>query len=423
VLVWIHTRGLIVVGLLAAGNLFCAGCPFIRVRDWGRRLRQPTRHWPAWLRNKWIAVALFASILFSYERFDLWALPRATAYLVIGYFVVAFAIDLVFTGASFCKHVCPIGQFNFAASTLSPLELKIRNAGTCASCKTEDCIAGRRAPAPARPIVQRGCELGLFLPSKVGNLDCTFCLDCVQACPHDNIALAVRTPALELADTRRRSAIGRIVERPDLAALAVVFVFGAMANAFGMVAPMNEVGAWLSTTMGTRSESAVLGLIFVAALVVVPALVIGGATAATRALSASAAPFRQTATRYTFGLLPLGFGVWLAHYGFHFLTGALVVVPVAQTAALDLFGQPLLGAPMWQLTGLRPGLVFPIQAGFIALGTLGSIGVSTLIAKDDAPARPGAAVAPWIVVILSLAAAAFWLLGQPMDMRGVSFAG
>ena len=25
--------------------------------------------------------------------------------------------------------------------------------------------------------------------------------------------------------------------------------------------------------------------------------------------------------RYTYGLVPMGFGMWLAHYGFHFLTG------------------------------------------------------------------------------------------------------
>ena len=31
----------------------------------------------------------------------------------------------------------------------------------------------------------RGCELALVQPRKVGNMDCTFCMDCVRACPHD----------------------------------------------------------------------------------------------------------------------------------------------------------------------------------------------------------------------------------------------
>ena len=80
VLTWVHYRGLLVVALLAAGNLFCTGCPFILVRDAARQQHRPARGWPARLRNKWLGIALFASVLFIYELFDLWALPRATAW-------------------------------------------------------------------------------------------------------------------------------------------------------------------------------------------------------------------------------------------------------------------------------------------------------------------------------------------------------
>ena len=151
VLTWVHYRGLLVIALLAAGNFFCAGCPFVLVRDWGRRLHAPARLWPKRLRGKWIAIVLFVAVLFAYELFDLWALPRGTAYLVLAYFGAALAIDTVFKGATFCKHLCPIGQFNFVASTLSPLELQIREPATCQACRTSDCIAGRRSPeAPSK---------------------------------------------------------------------------------------------------------------------------------------------------------------------------------------------------------------------------------------------------------------------------------
>src|SRR5687768_17421961 len=126
VLTWVHYRGLLVVALLAAGNLFCTGCPFVLVRDVGRRLHAPARRWPHWLRTNWPGIALFAAVLFAYELFDLWSLPSGTAYLLLAYFAVAVAVDLVFAGASFCKYVCPIGQFNFIASSLSPLELRVR---------------------------------------------------------------------------------------------------------------------------------------------------------------------------------------------------------------------------------------------------------------------------------------------------------
>jgi hypothetical protein len=65
VLTWVHYRGLLVVALLAAGNLFCAGCPFVLVRDLGRRIHAPARLWPKKLRGKWLAIVLFVGVLFS----------------------------------------------------------------------------------------------------------------------------------------------------------------------------------------------------------------------------------------------------------------------------------------------------------------------------------------------------------------------
>src|SRR6185503_11736207 len=127
----------------------------------------------------------------------------------------------------------------------------------------------------------RGCELALFLPAKVGNLDCTFCLDCVQACPHDNIALATRVPGLELVDPRRRSGIGWLPRRRDVAALVVVFVFGGVINALGMTAPARTAEQVLAQILGARSEGPVLVALFAVALVIVPLAMLAGAGAAT----------------------------------------------------------------------------------------------------------------------------------------------
>ena len=421
VLTWVHYRGLLVVALLAAGNLFCAGCPFVLVRDWGRRTHAPSRTWPSRLRGKWIAIVLFVAVLFAYELFDLWALPSATAYLVLAYFVAALAVDLVFKGATFCKHICPIGQFNFVASTVSPLELRIKESTTCQTCRTEDCIAGRRAPEAPLVLVQRGCELGLFLPAKVGNLDCTFCLDCVQACPHDNIALTGRTPGIELADERRRSGIGRLARRPDLAVLSVLFAFAAMLNAFAMVSPVHRVEQWLSAMLGTTSEFVVLSCMFAFGLGAAPVVLVGLAAGSTRATSGGAGSLVDVATRYAYAFVPFGFGMWLAHYSFHFLTGALTVVPVTQNATVDLLGWPALGEPLWRWAGMRPGAVFPIQLGCIVLGTIGSLAIAHLISQRDSPERAVRATAPWVVAFVLLAAVAIWVLFQPMEMRGLGF--
>jgi polyferredoxin len=421
VLTSIHWRGLLVVAVVVIGNLFCTACPMILVRDAGRRLVAPRLTWPRRLRRKWLAIALLAAVLFAYELFDLWEAPAATAWLVLGYFGAALIVDLLFKGASFCKHLCPIGQFNFIASTMAPAELQIRDAATCHGCRTFDCIKGRRVPREPTRVVQRGCELGLFLPGKVGNLDCTLCLDCVHACPHDNIALATRVPALELLDTRRRSGIGKLEDRFDVAALAVVFTCAALVNAFAMTSPAVALEDRLATLLHVRSEAVVLGLLFLAALGAAPVALLSGAAAVSRALTGERArALHLFVRRYAFALVPLGFGIWLAHYGFHLLTGVLTVVPVAQSAALDLAGRAVLGEPLWQLTGMPPGLVYPLQAGVVALGACGSAGLVWAISSRDYPRVAGPASAPWLAVVTILTAAALWILGQPMDMRGLA---
>ena len=455
VLTWVHYRGLLIVALLAAGNLFCAGCPFVLVRDAGRRFLPPSHRWPRRLRTKWIAVALFVAVLFAYELFDLWALPRATAYLVLAYFAAALLVDLVFSGATFCKYLCPIGQFNFVASTMSPLELRIREESTCRSCRTADCIKGRweanrgassvQLPAsgfgrpPARRelaarsskpearsvrLIQRGCELNLFLPLKVGNMDCTFCLDCVHACPYDNIALGTRLPGIELADPRRRSGVGWLTRRWDIALLAVLFSFGAVLNAFAMVAPVYRLEAWLAGVLGVASELPVLAILFVMSLVVAPLILVGGAAALTRTIAGGAGgSVGRIAVAYAYALVPFGFGMWVAHYGFHLLTGLFTVIPIAQNVAVDLLGWPVLGEPLWRWTGMRPGSVYPIQVGFILLGAMGSIALAYRISERDYPDGPALPTAPWAIVTMTLTTVAIWILSQPMEMRGTGFLG
>ena len=125
-----------------------------------------------------------------------------------------------------------------------------------------------------------------------------------------------------------------------------------------MTAPAVELEGRLAAVLHVRSEAIVLGLLFVAALVAVPAGMLVSAAAATRVFTGEkASPLHLVVQRYAFGLVPLGFSVWLAHYGFHLLTGMLTIVPVSQSAAIDLLGSAVLGAPLWQWTGMSPGSV------------------------------------------------------------------
>ncbi|MFL6256926.1 MAG: FesM, partial [Pyrinomonadaceae bacterium] len=386
-LTWVHFRGALVLVLLLAGNFFCMACPFMLPRNLARRFVKPQRNWPRFLRNKWLSLALFVGVLFAYELFDLWGSPFWTAWLVVAYFAGALTVDLFFKHAPFCKFVCPIGQFNFVASTVSPLEVKVRDLNVCEACRTKDCIRGRRAEAPAPVVIQRGCELALFQPRKTGNLDCTFCLDCVQACPHDNVGIIGRVPAEELLTDPVRSGVGLLSRRKDLSALAIVFTFGALLNAFGMVSPVYALEGWLSSTLHLQREAPVLGLIFALFLVAEPVVMLGAAGWLTARWAGRSGGVLQAVVRYSYALIPMGFGVWLAHYGFHFLTGLLTFIPVAQSAGAAVAGWPVLGEPAWHFTGLPKRVVYPIELGFLGLGLLGSLLFTYRLAEEERGAR------------------------------------
>ena len=96
-------RGLAVIILLIAGNFFCFSCPFILVREVGRRVWPARWTWPKSLRTKWLTVGILGLYLCASEAFNLWDRPAWTAWVIVGYFVAALVVDGLFKGASFCK--------------------------------------------------------------------------------------------------------------------------------------------------------------------------------------------------------------------------------------------------------------------------------------------------------------------------------
>ena len=80
----------------------------------------PSFNWPRALQNKWLVGVLTLVYLFSYEYFDLWASPWLTAWLALGYFGSALVVDSLFPAGTFCRFVCPLGNFNFVLSSSSP---------------------------------------------------------------------------------------------------------------------------------------------------------------------------------------------------------------------------------------------------------------------------------------------------------------
>jgi hypothetical protein len=416
VLPWIHWRGLAVLGLVAAGNLSCMACPFVLPATLARRWLPRGLRWPRALRNKGLPIALLVLFLWAYEALALWDRPALTAWIIVGYFVAAFVVDGLFRGASFCKHVCPIGQFNFVYAQVAPLEVQAVDPDVCARCRTRDCLRGRESLP--------GCGLGLFQPRKVGNLDCTFCLDCLHACPHDNIAIAAGWPGRDLvipAD-RPRSGIGRLAQRRDIAALMLVLAFGAFVNAAGMIGPVLAAQARVGQALGWRSPMGVVTLFSLPGLLVLPLLVHGAAAGLSRRWGGLERGLADVMTRYAPALVPVGLGMWLAHATYHLVTSYGAAVPTAQRFVSDL-GWPLLGQADWSQACCQSaaGWLLRLETVCLQLGMLLSLHTAYRISVQltGRPSRGLRAFAPWALVIGLLCLAGLWIVHQPMQMRGM----
>ncbi len=203
----------------------------------------------------------------------------------------------------------------------------------------------------------------------------------------------------------------------------MVFCFGALVNAFGMVSPAYAVEKWLGgvfTGGGGASAHSRSGFCVISGLLSLNVL-LGLAAWLTKSLHGSSRTMLPLVVRYSYALAPLGFGMWLAHYGFHFFSGLYTFIPVAQNAVASL-GWPILGTPAWRLTGIPARFIQPMELDFLMLGLAGSFLVAFRLAEEDSPKKLCAFV-PWASVSLIIWLASVWLMYQPMEMRAMLMGG
>ena len=426
---WVHLRGLAVLALLLAGNLVCMGCPFTLPRTLAKGLSKSGRRFPQRLRNKWLAIFSLFALFFAYEYLDLWASPWLTAWLIVAYFVAAFALEAAFAESAFCKYVCPLGSFNMVYSTLSPAGIAVRSHDVCANCVGHECVNGSYAPQPLIRIDEiplgagaerrrkevahgprgtLGCGTELFAPQMRGNMDCTLCLDCVRACPHDNVSLFTRAPNAEL------SRADRWPRRWDMSLLVIALAFMGLSNAFGMVPPYYALQEGLALNLGITSEPLALLLVFGAGNLLLPLVAALGAAWLGRRLTrfGKRDSLRDTVAAFAPAFVPVGFGIWFAHYSFHLLVGPGLIVPVVQEflGAAGAWGR-------WSFS-LDANLIGSIQLVVLLGGFLWSLWLAQKTALRLYRRKALLGLLPWALVFTLMMLAAWQIFTMPMEMRG-----
>jgi hypothetical protein len=243
-------------------------------------------------------------------------------------------------------------------------------------------------------------------------------MDCVKACPHDNIGLYARSPAVDILDSHPRSSLGSLARRIDIAVLAHVLTFAAFANATIMVAPGRRLlqisSAMLPFTATAFGSALAVAFAFIFALGIFVLL-----TRMMHKAARSPHPIRTFFTRYSLALLPLGLGLWAGHLLFHLVT-SLPTIPFVFRQALHDLGVSAVNPPAWDfMDGFSVTSLLQGQLALLDGGLLISLYLGWQLSCELAPDRRWSAFAPFSLTMIALYGLAFWLFLQPMEMRNM----
>lgn len=200
--VWI--MGLVILVPLL-GRAWCCVCPLGALNEWVAR-RGLGLSAPRWLRNDYLkALALLATVmLLGLARIHHY--PGATALYLGGWLALAVTAGVLFHGRVLCGSICPIGAMLAFYGRVSPLHIRVRSAERCHDCEGRECIRGSvrwaalglgRLRAAFR-LTRHPCPVNLRVWDMRGTARCLFCLNCVRACPYDNVEAALRRPLVPL---------------------------------------------------------------------------------------------------------------------------------------------------------------------------------------------------------------------------------
>ncbi len=354
VFVWITWWAfLILVAVPFFGRGWCTVCPIPLPGEWLQRgavLNPPDKkprwfnlRWPKALRNIWLQnisfllLALFSSVLLT--------TPIITGVILAAMLFVALGLSMVFERRAFCRYMCPVGGFIGLYSQTAPVELRIKDKQVCASCEGKPCYNGSTEGY--------GCPWDVFPGGLKKNTYCGLCLECIRTCPHDNIAINLRSFSADLAKPSARM---------DEAFKAFIMLGSALIYAGVLLGPwggLKDAAYHVGTGTWFIYAAVFLGIIFL----IMPSLF---ALCISRFEKPNA--FKKRFTALSTSLIPLGLMFWVAFsLSFVLSNASYIFASVSDPLGLgwNLFGT---ANAAWQpvLTSiLAPGQTLALIGGLV----------------------------------------------------------
>ncbi len=354
VFVWITWWAfLILVAVPFFGRGWCTVCPIPLPGEWLQRgavLNPPDKkprwfnlRWPKALRNIWLQnisfllLALFSSVLLT--------TPIITGVILAAMLFVALGLSMVFERRAFCRYMCPVGGFIGLYSQTAPVELRIKDKQVCTSCEGKPCYNGSTEGY--------GCPWDVFPGGLKKNTYCGLCLECIRTCPHDNIAINLRSFSADLAKPSARM---------DEAFKAFIMLGSALIYAGVLLGPwggLKDAAYHVGTGTWFIYAAVFLGIIFL----IMPSLF---ALCISRFEKPNA--FKKRFATLSTSLIPLGLMFWVAFsLSFVLSNASYIFASVSDPLGLgwNLFGT---ANAAWQpvLTSiLAPGQTLALIGGLV----------------------------------------------------------
>ena len=410
ILTWTVWWGGLVVLIMFAGKAWCYVCPWDAIAGWMEKLRLWRKtdegmglglKWPRAIRNILLATLLFVGLTWIELGFGVTMKPRATAYLGIAMLLLAIVSAFLFERKSFCRYGCLVGRVSGLYALFAGVEFRSRDKSVCKSCRTKECARGSDTAY--------GCPTLVYPGGLSTNTYCIQCCECLQACPHDNMAVNLRPWGSDLATAYK--------PRTDEAYLALLMLSITAFHGLTMTPVWGQMTQRLTETLAMgQLLSFSSGM---AAVMFAPILVFAALVYVSYRLGGDATlKYHDYFIRYAYALLPIALFYHLAHNLEHLLMEGPKVIPLAS----DPFGWG------WNVLGTL-GMTIPplvsldvlwiLQILLVLVGHVYSLWAAHRVSINMFDDRKAAlrSQLPMLVGMICFSIFSLWLLKQPMEMR------
>jgi len=413
-LTWTVWWGGLVILIMFAGKAWCWVCPWDAVAGWMEKLRfwkktddglSLNLQWPRPLRNIAIATVLFVGLTWVELGFGVTMRPAITAYLALAMLLMAIFSAFLFEKKGFCRYACLVGRVSGLYAMFSGVEVRSKDQSVCRTCAGKECVHGSQRAY--------GCPTFLFPGYLASNTYCIQCMECVQACPEDNLALNLRPWGADL--------IGQHRPRTDEAYLALLMLSITGFHGLTMTPNWARLTGWLSRSLSLGNLLAFslgMTLLMLLPILVYAALIGLSYTLGNSARSSGPRSYHEYFVRYAYALLPIALFYHLAHNLEHLLMEGPKVVALLS----DPFGWNwnVFGTANWRIPPLVSlDVLWIIQVGLVLIGHVYSLWIahhtSRQLFPDLASARRSQL--PMLAAMIAFSVFSLWLLKQPMEMR------